>query len=536
MANGKEQTANGSSALRLRVKPSPHFAFLSDFLRSSEFNEKSICCRVGMAGLNEFLSKDRARVTLSGESDRLGFLIRLFLLGEPLGTRALESLISARALEAMKDLGLLMEDPADHARVCASVALYPVGRLFIVSDQWTTPEGNAPDLADDFVFPAITANTSQFMATLPRDPCESFLELCSGTGVAALEAARRGSQAWAVDITERSTQMAEFNRLLNGLNNLTTIQGDLYECLGDLTFDRIVAHPPYMPVLNRTQVFYDGGSDGEQVTCRIVMGLPRYLRPGGCFYCLAQGSDREGAPFQQRVRAWLGEAQSEFDVMVIVRQPQSPADAAMQYAVKSKGGGQAAHRMRETLRDLSIESMVYGWLVLQRRKIVRPVFTTRRSVGPNTGGNEIDWLLKWETAAIVPEFIEILAETHPVTAPSLELHAVHRMKEGDLAPEQFSLHTEYPFSVGCRVQPWMGFLLPQCDGKSSVRQLLEFCKGNGLVQPETPLGEFVKLLMVFISGGFLEVEGFELPVSAVGQGRKEESNSKAHLPGVDQAG
>jgi SAM-dependent methyltransferase len=517
--------------MRLRLEQSPHFDFLRDYLRSSEFNEKSICCRVGMAGLNEFFSNDRARVTLSGESDGLGFLIRLFLLGEPLGLKDLVPVIPARALEAMKDLGLLIEDPADHARVCASVALYPVGGLFVVSDRWTTPEGNTPDLPDDFVFPAMTANTSQFMATLPREPCESFLELCSGTGVAALEAARHGSYAWAVDITERSTQMAEFNRLLNGVKNLATIEGDLYEPLGDLTFDRIVAHPPYMPVLIRAQIFYDGGSDGEQVTRRIVLGLPRYLRPGGCFYCLAQGSDRDSAPFEQRVRAWLGEEQSEFDVMVIVRQPQNPGDAAMQYAVKSKAGGQAAHEMREALRSLGIQLMVYGWMIIQRRGEARPVFTTRRSVGPNTGRNEIDWLLKWESAAVKPEFIEILAETHPVAAPSLELHVVHRMRDGDLVPEQFSLHTEYPFSVDFRVQPWVGFLLPQCDGKLTVRQLLEFCKRNNFVHPETPLAEFAKLLMVFVAGGFLEVEGFKLPASGAGGGQKGESNSiqNSHL-------
>ena len=149
----------GASTMRLGLEPSPHFAVLRDFLRGSEFNEESICRRVGMAGLNEFLSNDRARVTLSGESDGLGFLIRLFLLGEPLGVKDLQSVIPARALEAMKDLGLLIEALADNARICASVALYPVGRLFIVSDRWSTPEGNAPDLPDDFVFPAITART-----------------------------------------------------------------------------------------------------------------------------------------------------------------------------------------------------------------------------------------------------------------------------------------------------------------------------------------------------------------------------------------
>jgi SAM-dependent methyltransferase len=394
------------------------------------------------------------------------------------------------------------------------VALYPVGRLFIVSDRWSTPESNEPDLPDDFVFPAITANTSQFMATLPRDRCESFLELCSGTSVAALEAAPHANHAWAVDITERSTQMAEFNRLLNALDNVTTIKGDLYEGLGDLTFDRIVAHPPYMPALNRAQIFYDGGADGEQVTRRIVLGLPRYLRPGGRFYCLAQGSDRAGAPFEQRVRAWLGEAQSEFDVTVIVRQLQKPEDTAMQYAVKAKGGGQAAHEMREALRGLGIQWMVYGWMILQRREDVRSVFTTRRHVGPNSGREEIAWLLKWESAAAKPEFMDTLAEAHPITARSLELHTVHRMKEGDLAPEEFSLHAEYPFSIDCRVQPWMGFLLPQCDGKLSVRELLEFCKENHFVRPETPLGEFIKLLMVFVAGGFLEVEEFKLPKQA----------------------
>jgi hypothetical protein len=85
-----------------------------------------------------------------------------------------------------------------------------------------------------------------------------------------------------------------------------------------------------------------------------------------------------------------------------------------------------------------------------------------------------------------------------------------------LLPEEFKLKTNYPFSVEFRVQPWVGFLLAQCDGKATVRQLFEFCKQNNFVLAETPLAEFIKLLMVFISGGFLEVEEFMLPGSAIG--------------------
>jgi hypothetical protein len=209
------------------------------------------------------------------------------------------------------------------------------------------------------------------------------------------------------------------------------------------------------------------------------------------------------------VRAWLGEAESEFDVMVIVSQSQKPEDAAMYYAVKAKGGCQAIHEMRVALRGRGIQWMVYGWIIIQRREEARPVFTTRRYESPNSGREEIAWLLKWETAAAKPEFVETLADAYPIAAPSLELHVVHRMKEGELAPEQFSLHTEYPFTVDCRVQPWMCFLLPQCDGKLSVRQLLEFCRQQQFVHPETPLAAFAKLLLVFVSQGFLEVEGFK---------------------------
>ncbi len=226
---------------------------------------------------------------------------------------------------------------------------------------------------------------------------------------------------------------------------------------------------------------------------------------------MAQGADREGAPFEQRVRSWLGEAQTEFDVLVIVRQDQAPADTALQYAVKSKGGGGAVRQMREMLRELGVQNMSYGWLIIQRRDDARPVFTVRRSAGRISTREEVDWLLKWETAIVKPEFIEKLSEARPVARPSFELHTVHRMKGGDLLPEEFKLKAEYPFSVECRVQPWVGFLLPQCDGKLSVRELFEFCKRNNFIHLDTPLPEFIKLLTVFISGGFLEVEEFRLP-------------------------
>jgi methylase of polypeptide subunit release factors len=497
--------------MALCLQNSPYFELLRNYLRASGFNAKSICDRLGITELPELLSNRRKRATAPKEIDELNLLTRLLLLGESVKREELESVLSFRVVEALTSLGLADPDPADGSRLFCPVMLYLVGPVFTVSDRWMPLNGKDFNVSDDFVYPAITPNTTEFLATLPETPCDSFLELCSGTGAVALAASAYAKRAWAIDITERSTHMAEFNRLLNGLNNVTVLKGNLYEGVEGLKFDRIVAHPPYMPVLRPAQIFYDGGADGEQITRRIVEALPHFLMPGGCFYCLAQGADRKGATLEERVRGWLGEGQTDFDVAVIEKRGQDPKEAAHIYALKSKGGFETVDLMRDSLSSLGVESMAYGWIIIQQRNNIRNVFTARRSVGPRTGREEIAWLLKWETFAASPSAFEDLQGMTPVARPSLELRTVYRLKDGDLAPEHFTLHTDAPFSMDCNVQPWVGFLIPLCDGKSTIQQLFESCKAHKFIHPETPPLEFAKLIGVLISGGFLEVAGCRPP-------------------------
>ena len=151
------------------------------------------------------------------KSDELNLLIRLLLFGESLPQHEVESALPSPAVQALARLGLASPDPRDGSRLLCPVVLYPVGVLFIVSDRWFSPDGKGFKGPDDVVYPAITPNTADFLATLPSTPCDRFLELCAGAGAAALAAAAYAKESWAIDITERSTEMAEFNRLLNGL-------------------------------------------------------------------------------------------------------------------------------------------------------------------------------------------------------------------------------------------------------------------------------------------------------------------------------
>ncbi len=500
--------------MKLLQHDSPHFAVVRDDLRQAGFSDKSICSRLGIPALTALLTLRRKDWAPVPESDELSLLIRLLLMGESIEKKTLESGLTTPIMEALAAVGLAIPDPGDDARIMGAVVLYPIGSLFIASDRWFAPDGREYKAPDDIVYPAITPNTAEFMATLPLTPCENFLELCSGTGAVALAATAYADKSWAIDIIpRRSTKMAEFNRLLNGLSNVNVLKGDLYEGVDGMMFDRIVAHPPYMPVLSRAQIFYDGGADGEQITRRCIEALPRYLKAGGRFYCQAQGSDRAGAPLESRIRGWLGESQADFDVAVVEKRAQSPKDAAYVYALKSSSGFETVQMMLESLAALGVESMAYGWIVIQRKDSDRKVFTVRRFAGQRTGREEIAWLLKWESYAATAgreQFAE-LRNMIPSARPSLELNTIYRLKNGDLAPEQFTLHTDDPFSMNCQVQPWVGFLIPLCDGKLTVQEVFESCKANGIIHTETPPGEFAQLICTLISGGFLEVAEYPLP-------------------------
>ncbi len=499
--------------MALCLQNSPNFEILRDYLRSNAFNESSICGLLGIDRLDDLIPSQYSPAKESISSGPLRHLTRLFLLGESFPRAELESGLSAPVVKALEGLGLASLDSGSDTRLFCPVALYPFGPLYIVSDRWLAPAGSGLKFPEDFVYPAISPNTWEFIDMLPVTPCDRFLELCSGTGAVALAAAAYARKAWAIDITARATHMAEFNRLLNGLNNVTVLKGDLFEGAENLEFDRIVAHPPYMPVLHPDKIFYDGGADGEQITRRIIAGLPNYLKPGGCFYCLAQASDRKGALLEDRVRGWLGEGQADFDVAILELLVQEPKDAAFRYALQSRKGFETVNLMRENLARLGVESIAYGWIIVQRKYNGRKAFTVRRAGGRRTGREEIAWLLKWETFAAGPSAFDDLLGTTPCARDSLELRTIHKMKDGELVPEQLALHAENPFAMDCRVDPWVAFLIPLCDGKTTVRQLWEKCKAHNFIHAETSPEEFAKFVGVLISGGFLAVAEYLPPDS-----------------------
>jgi release factor glutamine methyltransferase len=113
----------------------------------------------------------------------------------------------------------------------------------------------------------------------------AVLDLCSGTGILGLTAARLGARVTAVDISRRAVACARLNARLNHLA-LEVLRGDLFEPVRGRRFDVIVSNPPYIPAPpgdapRGAARAWDAGPDGRVFIDRICERAAEHLQPGG---------------------------------------------------------------------------------------------------------------------------------------------------------------------------------------------------------------------------------------------------------------
>jgi methylase of polypeptide subunit release factors len=376
------------------VEPTPEGARRARALLARHgYLEAALCTRLGIPTIAAFEPPAEGRDPGREPDDAQGLLVDLFLEGRAVPWARARALLDGDELAALVATGLVREAAGDPTCCASPVLLYPVDGLWIASDRAAQDDDLAPPPPLDVVYPAIAEGTREFMRLLPRSPCGDFLELCAGTGIAALVAARDfARRSWAVDVTARATRFAHFNAALNALD-VAALQGDLWAPLAGHRFDRIAAHPPYVPSAETSYVFRDGGEDGERVTFRIVEGAPAHLAPGGLLYCRCAATDRRDAPLEARVRAALGRAGDECDVVV---GETAAMDAAAHLARLAEAGVMSAgavEQRRAMVESLGIERVVMGAIVVRRREDGRAGETTRRVVPAGTDGWVVEgWL------------------------------------------------------------------------------------------------------------------------------------------------
>ncbi len=384
------------SEMPLRFASPDDYARVVAALRDAGFNEETICRTLKLGDMSDLGAAGFDNTDLSGTQPLLALLIRIFLFFEFVSRFELELLLDSSTFDSFLALDILRPVDESQSAYYTPVFLYPVANLYIASDRPVDLNGSVWE-PEDWVFPAIFEGTLHFLRLLITSPADCALDLCAGSGIAALVLGQNAGNAVAVDITSRATHYAHFNGILNQRPNVEALQGDLYSAVAGRTFDRIVAHPPYVPALSNQLIYRDAGETGEHLVRRIIEGLPQHLRAGGTYFGLSLNIETEDAPFEERARHWLGDAQHEFDLVFAVGEERSLESIIKRVGERDPGLDAAdLARMRRALSNIKATGFVYGALAARRRRPEEQSepFTLRVKMNDATAGADFEAALR----------------------------------------------------------------------------------------------------------------------------------------------
>ena len=126
----------------------------------------------------------------------------------------------------------------DGERVRPACVLTHFGELLLACDSRCRAEAGAADLV-------LGVNrTTQLLCNMLRSGGKA-LDLGTGCGTLALAAASIAVSVIGTDINQRALDFGRINAALNGVGNVSFLQGDRFEPVAGRRFDSIICNPPF---------------------------------------------------------------------------------------------------------------------------------------------------------------------------------------------------------------------------------------------------------------------------------------------------
>lgn len=225
--------------------------------------------------------------TVAGPDDAAKLKDALVRFHAAAGPRFRQLFLHGRPTAAMPDEGadFALFERAGLVRGILAGAFRPCVRVFPLQGAMIATDLLSQDDADQ-VF-SLMFEQVLLVRNLGVRPGDRVLELCLGSGVNSLFAARTAASVTGVDVNPRALDFARFNAAVNpGAVPIECVQGSLFAPLPpDARYDVILINPPFEPVPPGADHFLHshGGEDGLDVVRACLAEAPARLRPGGRF-------------------------------------------------------------------------------------------------------------------------------------------------------------------------------------------------------------------------------------------------------------
>lgn len=437
--------------------------------------------------------------------DALDTFIRLFLLYSEVPERAAREALRPAALETWLGAALLRRVEGDH--VAANVRMLPYGDFIIVTDRPPRTEDQIPA---DFVMSVGAATITLADATIRR-PSRRTLDLGCGCGTLGLLAARHSAVVYGLDRNARAVGYTRFNALLNGLENVRAVEGNLFEPVADLKggFDLIVCNPPFVISPESRYLYRDSGMRGDEICRTIVRQAPQYLSDGGYCQMLCNWAHIAGQDWKEHLASWFEGIGC--DAWVVGFETRDVAAYAQTWVRQSQQSPQLFEEWMAYYQQNGIEAVSLGLITL-RRKVGRRNWVRIEDGRPADLSGDVV-----ATGFAAREFLETadddaLMATCLHVAPDVRLDQRCSPQDGAWRVIESTLCRTTGDGHRGNADPFIAKLIAGCNGHRSLAELAgELAAGLGRARSEVAPAVLGVVRQLILQGFLLPADDPTLP-------------------------
>lgn len=433
-------------------------------------------------------------------------LVRLFWLGRVVSESAIREVLPGLDVEELAAVGLL------HRRdgtVQSAAKLTPYHDLLLASD--FGPEIHR-ELPADHVL-GIGAASLTLAGLTVRRKVKTALDLGTGAGIQAFLAVRHAEHVIGTDTNPRALNFARFNAKVNEIDGIEWCEGSLYEPVAEQQFDLVVSNPPFVISPESRFIFRDTNLPGDAVSEQVVRGAGQRLNEGGFACILFNWHHKDEADWDSRPRSWV--SNSGCDAWMISFKSADPLVYAADWLRTSVGQsspdyGRYLDEWMAYYEKMGIGRISAGVMIMRRRSrqtnwVQTHVLDKGRSTG--SSGDQIERIFAAEDLLAALDDDRQLLEYRLLFDKHHRLEHEMSLEDGRWVVRAEHLYASEGVPFAGNVDMYISNLLAGCDGRRTLRELVEEAAGRAKTAPEKIIPGCLAVVQKLMRSGFLSSVG-----------------------------